>query len=86
MGMDKKAKQRQDIPQEFKWDIEDMFADAVQWEEAMKKSLELGEQFASFSGRLGESGEVLLEACKYIPGLAPDVVSPQEQELKARWY
>lgn len=37
-------------------------------------------------GIYGHHGEVLLEACKYIPGLAPDVVSPQEQELKARWY
>ena len=42
MGIEKKTKQRQDIPQEFKWDIEDMFADASAWEDAMKKALELG--------------------------------------------
>ncbi|MBR6500497.1 MAG: oligoendopeptidase F, partial [Firmicutes bacterium] len=62
MGIEKKTKQRQDIPQEFKWDIEDMFADASAWEEAMKKALELGEQFAAFSGHLGDSGEALLSA------------------------
>ncbi|MBQ6948713.1 MAG: oligoendopeptidase F, partial [Firmicutes bacterium] len=64
MGVETKTKQRNEIPQEWKWDIEDMFADASQWEEAMKKSLELGEQFGAFSGRLGESGEILLEAMK----------------------
>ncbi|MBQ6685116.1 MAG: oligoendopeptidase F family protein, partial [Firmicutes bacterium] len=64
MGIETKTKQRNEIPQEYKWDIEDMFADASQWEEAMKQSLELGEQFTEFSGRLDESGEVLLEAMK----------------------
>jgi homoserine kinase len=44
MGIEKKTKQRQDIPQEFKWDIEDMFADASTWEDAMKKALELGDE------------------------------------------
>ena len=62
MGIEKKTKQRQDIPQEFKWDIEDMFADASAWEDAMKKALELGEQFTAFSGHLGDNGEALLEA------------------------
>ncbi len=37
-------------------------------------------------GIYGHYGEILQEACKYIPGLAPDVVSPDAEELKARWY
>ncbi len=38
------------------------------------------------SGAYGRWGDVLLEACKYIPGLAPDVVEPSEEELTARWW
>lgn len=36
-------------------------------------------------GVYGKYGEILLEACKYITGLAPDVVSPNTDELIARW-
>lgn len=34
----------------------------------------------------GKRGEILLEACKYIPGLMADVVEPSEEELIQRWY
>lgn len=37
-------------------------------------------------GVYGNYGEILLEACKYIPALCPDPVSPSEDELKSRWY
>lgn len=30
-------------------------------------------------------GDILLEACRYIPGLTPDVVEPAQTELEARW-
>jgi len=62
MGNEIKTKQRSEIPQEYKWDIEDMYASAEEWEQAMKKSLELGEQFSAFSGHLAESGSGLLAA------------------------
>ncbi|MBO4991339.1 MAG: oligoendopeptidase F, partial [Firmicutes bacterium] len=62
MGNETKTRQRSEIPQEFKWDIEDMFASEEQWEQAMKKALELGEKFGAFSGHLGESGSGLLAA------------------------
>lgn len=37
-------------------------------------------------GVYGTHGEVLMEACKYINGLVPDVVSPGEEQLRNRWY
>jgi len=37
-------------------------------------------------GIYGKYGEILLEACKYIPGLEADPVSPEQAELNARWY
>ena len=36
-------------------------------------------------GVYGKHGEILWEACKYIPGLQPDVVSPETSALQARW-
>ena len=33
----------------------------------------------------GRFGEILLEACKYIPGLVPDVLEPSESELTGRF-
>lgn len=38
------------------------------------------------SGMYGKYGEILLEACKYIPGLTADVAEPSETELQRRWY
>ena len=38
------------------------------------------------SGIYGKRGEILLEACKYIPELCPDVAEPGVQELMQRWY
>lgn len=37
-------------------------------------------------GVYGHYGEILLEACKYINCLEPDVVAPVYEELKERWY
>lgn len=37
------------------------------------------------SGAYGRYADILMEACKYIPGLAPDPVEPSKEELDARW-
>lgn len=37
------------------------------------------------SGIYGHYGEILMEACKYIPGLTPDIVEPSEAALRQRW-
>ncbi len=38
------------------------------------------------AGAFGHYGEILAEACKYIPGLTPDPVEPGLQELTERWW
>lgn len=62
MGNEVKTRQRSQIPQEYKWDIEDMYASREEWEQDVMKSMELGRQFRAFSGHLGESGSGLLAA------------------------
>lgn len=37
------------------------------------------------SGIHGKCGEILMEACKYIPELLPDIVEPSLDELLQRW-
>ena len=37
------------------------------------------------SGVYGHYGDILLEACRYIPGLTADVVEPGADELRRRW-
>ena len=37
------------------------------------------------SGIYGRYGEILMEACKYIPYLTPDVATPEQDSLKNRW-
>ncbi len=38
------------------------------------------------SGAYGKYADILAEACKYIPGLAPDPVEPDMEVLKERWW
>ena len=38
------------------------------------------------SGAYGRHGDILLEACKYIPGLTADAVEPGAEELLTRWW
>jgi len=38
------------------------------------------------SGAYGNVGEILMEACKYLPGLTPDPVEPSLDELTQRWW
>ena len=37
------------------------------------------------SGIYGNYGEILIEACKYIPFLKPDVATPSQEKLNERW-
>ncbi len=44
------------------WDLSVLYADSEAWEEDFKRIRPLGEAFAAYRGRLGESGEVLAAA------------------------
>ena len=62
--MSTNIKQRSEIPDEYKWDIEDMYASDEQWEADLKDGLTLAGQLSSFEGRLGEDAQTLLAALK----------------------
>ncbi len=56
-------KERKDIPREYKWDIESMYADDVAWEADVAEAKRLADVFASYCGKLKEGDPaVLLEA------------------------
>lgn len=59
-----KLRSRDQIDDKYKWNISDMYADEDTWESDFKKSEEMAEKFAAYSGKLGESPEKLLEALK----------------------
>ena len=59
--MEDKIKSRDQIPQEYKWAIEDLYPTDAAWEEELS-TLEADKAvLASFAGRLGESGEALYQ-------------------------
>lgn len=59
---DKNLKQRDQIPQEYKWNISAMYPDESKWEDDVAQCISRSENFKSFSGRLGDSSDILLEA------------------------
>ena len=58
-----KIRNREDIPQEDKWAIEDLYATAQDWERELESLNEDRDALAAYAGRLGESGETL---CAYL--------------------
>ena len=54
--------------------------------EAWERKLVEGPYIHHVSGLYGRYGEILLEACKYIPYLSADVATPSEERLRLRWY
>lgn len=53
---------RDEIANEFKWDLSELYPSVEAWEQAMKEAEELVKQVSSYQGRLSESSQVLLTA------------------------
>lgn len=60
--MGKETKRRDQIDQNYKWNIEEMYPDEEQWKADYKTVEEKAKDFTAYSGRLGESPKLLLEA------------------------
>ena len=60
----KNVKQRKEIDEKFKWDIEAMYTPETKWQEDFDASLKAASEYGRFKGRLGESAAVLKEALK----------------------
>ncbi len=58
--------ERADVPEEYQWDLSDMYADITAWETDKSRFLEKLPKISKYEGRLAESGEILLEATKKI--------------------
>lgn len=61
---DKNLKQRNQIPEKYKWNIEDMYPDESMWEKDVDQCIKRARDFAGFSGKLAESPKTLLSALK----------------------
>lgn len=60
--MGKETKRRDQIDQIYKWNIEEMYPDEERWKADYKTVEDKAKDFTAYSGRLGESPKLLLEA------------------------
>src|SRR5512138_2530355 len=60
--MGKETRTRDQIDPKYKWNIEEMYPDEEQWKSDYKTVEDKAKDFTAYSGRLGESPKVLLEA------------------------
>lgn len=58
---EKRLRKREEIPQEYMWKLEDMFATDEQWAEESKKVEELAKELATFEGTLSLNAARLLQ-------------------------
>ena len=57
---DNKLRKREEIPEQYKWKLEDMYATDELWEEEVKKVEALVEEIAAYDGKLADSAQMLL--------------------------
>ena len=69
----KKLRIREEIPQEYLWKLEDMFASDKQWEEEVQKVEALSKERAAMKGTLSKSGASLLGELKKLDELSCDL-------------
>ncbi len=63
--MAERIPQRQDIPQEYKWRLEDLYPTDDAWEDDYQKAMDAAEKMAAYKGKLCTSAEKLLEYMRY---------------------
>lgn len=60
----RELRKRSEIPAQYKWNMQDMFATDELWEEEAEKLLGLAKELSQYQGKLGESAATLLEFLK----------------------
>ena len=58
---DTRIPKRSEIPEEYTWDLRDMYPSDEAWRQEYEALREMPARLAAFRGRLGESAETLLE-------------------------
>ena len=79
----KKNSTRKETASEFKWDIEAMYPDESNWEKDFLAVVDLSSQYGKYSGKLGQSPSVLLEAFIAKELLLCKLLFHYSQELKS---
>lgn len=64
MADEKKLRQRSEIDDKYKWNIQAMYQDEALWEADFQQALQLADEFSVFAGTLGESPDTLLRALR----------------------
>ena len=59
--MGRELRSRSEIPKQYKWNMQDMFATDELWEEEAQKLLDLAKEMEQYKGRLSEGPAILLE-------------------------
>ena len=77
-------KSRQDIPKQYKWDIEHMFPDESAIETHISEIEDGAERFTLFRGRLSSSASNLLEAFRAYSGFGQNYVQSIGNVAKSR--
>ena len=65
----KDVPERSEIPNQYKWDLSDMYPDASAWEADKAKLIALLPSIADYRGRLGNDGDTLLAAIEAIQAI-----------------
>lgn len=60
----KKLRTRDQIEKKYKWNIEEMYAGQEDWEKDFAEADRLAGSFTGFSGKLGDSAKILLDALR----------------------
>lgn len=64
MFVQEKLPTREEVPDQYKWRLEDIYASDADWERDFQKLRIMAKEIQAFRGRLGESGKVLLETLR----------------------
>ena len=57
---DKKLRRRNEVPVEFKWELEDMFESDTKWQTEAELVSDMTEEITQYQDRLGENEKILL--------------------------
>jgi oligoendopeptidase F len=68
-----KLKSRSDIPEQFKWHLEDIFSDDQAWEAEFTKIENLQTRAREFQGHLGDSAETLIACFEWMDEIGQSI-------------
>ncbi|MFA6808665.1 MAG: M3 family oligoendopeptidase, partial [Eubacteriales bacterium] len=64
---------REEIPQEYKWNLEDIFSSFDEWEKMFKETEKMVGQVERYAGKMSESAEQLLECLEWAEELGSNI-------------